>query len=127
MRGAVLSVVAANVGGMYEVDFVEFPSGSAAASGEFFERAFGWKVTPYGPDYADVRAPGITFGFQADKAEQPRAPLVTIRTDDLAAARAAVAAAGGKVTVEPFGFPGGRRFHFREPGGSELAVWCPEP
>jgi predicted enzyme related to lactoylglutathione lyase len=119
-------VVAASVGGMYEVDFVEFPSTSSAASGRFFERAFGWATTPYGPDYADVRAAGITFGFQANAAEQARTPLVTIRTDDLAAARTAVEEAGGVVTVEPFGFPGGRRFHFREPGGSELAVWCPE-
>jgi predicted enzyme related to lactoylglutathione lyase len=121
-----LSVAAANVGGMYEVDFVEFPSSSATASGEFFTRAFGWPVTPYGPDYTDVRATGLTFGFQADTAERPRAPLVTIRTDDLAAARTAVEAAGGVVTTEPFTFPGGRRFHFREPGGSELAVWCRE-
>ena len=119
-------MVTASVGGMYEVDFVEFPSTSAAASGEFFERAFGWAVTPYGPDYTDVRAAGPTFGFQADKAQQTRAPLVTIRTDDLAEARTAVEAAGGVVTTEPFAFPGGRRFHFREPGGSELAVWCPE-
>ena len=111
---------------MYEIDFVEFPSASATASGQFFERAFGWAVTPYGPDYTDVRTTGVTLGFQADAAEQPRAPLVTIRTDDLAAAREAVTAAGGVVTTEPFSFPGGRRFHFREPGGSELAVWCPE-
>ncbi|SEF35974.1 hypothetical protein SAMN05421837_109131 [Amycolatopsis pretoriensis] len=111
---------------MFEVDFVEFPSTSATASGEFFTRAFGWQVTPYGPGYADVRAAGLTFGFQANAAEQARAPLVTVRTDDLAAARTAVEAAGGEVTKEPFSFPGGRRFHFREPGGSELAVWCPE-
>ncbi|MGW5742438.1 VOC family protein [Amycolatopsis sp. NPDC003861] len=108
---------------MFEIDFAEFPSTSAEASGRFFERAFGWKATPYGPDYTDVRAEGLTLGFQADAAEQPRAPLITIRTDDLAAAREAVAAAGGVVTKEPFAFPGGRRFHFREPGGSELAVW----
>ncbi|WP_410590949.1 VOC family protein [Amycolatopsis sp. lyj-23] len=111
---------------MDEVDFAEFPSSSAAASGRFFERAFGWTVTPYGPDYTDVRAGGLTLGFQSDPAERPRAPLVTIRTDDLVVARTAVEAAGGVVTKEPFAFPGGRRFHFREPGGSELAVWSPE-
>lgn len=111
---------------MYEIDFAEFPSTSAAASGRFFERAFGWAVTPYGPDYTDVRTGGVTLGFQSDAAEQSGAPLLTIRADDLAAARKAVEAAGGEVTKEPFAFPGGRRFHFREPGGSELAVWCRE-
>ncbi|MEQ0563859.1 VOC family protein [Amycolatopsis sp. NEAU-NG30] len=111
---------------MFEIDFAEFPSTSAGASGDFFERAFGWKVTPYGPQYTDVRAAGLTLGFQEDPAERPSAPLVTVRTDDLAAAREAVIAAGGELTREPFAFPGGRRFHFREPGGNELAVWCPE-
>ncbi|MCO5997492.1 VOC family protein [Actinoallomurus rhizosphaericola] len=110
---------------MSTVDFVEFPSESASASGRFFEEAFGWRSTSYGPDYVDVQGGGVTLGFQADPAERPGAPLVTIRTGDLDAARRAVEAAGGVVTVEPFGFPGGRRFHFREPGGCELAVWCP--
>jgi predicted enzyme related to lactoylglutathione lyase len=32
--------------------------------------------------------------------------------------------AGGGVIVKPiFSFPGGRRFHFRDPSGNELAVW----
>ena len=30
---------------------------------------------------------------------------------------------GGEITKEIFQFPGGRRFHFREPGGGEFAVW----
>ncbi|WP_206788052.1 VOC family protein [Amycolatopsis sp. MtRt-6] len=111
---------------MYEIDFAEFPSTSAAASARFFESAFGWAVTPYGPDYTDVRADGLTLGFQSNTAERTSAPLVTIRTDDLATTRKAVEAAGGVVTREPFAFPGGSRFHFREPGGSELAVWTPE-
>jgi predicted enzyme related to lactoylglutathione lyase len=110
---------------MYTVDFVEFPCGSASRSGRFFEEAFGWTTTSYGPDYVDVHADGIGLGFQADPSEKPTAPLVTIRTDDLAAARKAIENAGGVVTVKPFDFPGGRRFHFREPGGCELAVWCP--
>ncbi len=35
----------------------------------------------------------------------------------------AVQAAGGSITRQPFSFPGGRRFHFREPGGNELAAF----
>ncbi|WP_433192816.1 VOC family protein [Nocardia sp. CA-107356] len=110
---------------MYTIDFVEFPSDSAADSARFFANAFGWSPTPYGPDYVDIQGAGITLGFQADADEKPSAPLVTIRADDLTEARRAVEAAGGVVTVEPFDFPGGSRFHFREPGGSELAVWRP--
>ncbi|GAA0353897.1 VOC family protein [Micropruina glycogenica] len=110
---------------MYAVDMVEFPSSSAERSGAFFARVFGWRSTAYGPDYVDVQGGGVALGFQSDKQEQASAPLVVIRAADLEQARAAIEAAGGEVTVEPFDFPGGRRFHFREPGGSELAVWCP--
>ena len=31
--------------------------------------------------------------------------------------------AGGIIVKPPFSFPGGRRFHFMDPSGNELAVW----
>jgi predicted enzyme related to lactoylglutathione lyase len=31
--------------------------------------------------------------------------------------------AGGKIVKPIFSFPGGRRFHFADPSGYELAVW----
>ncbi|NNF07767.1 MAG: VOC family protein, partial [Candidatus Eisenbacteria bacterium] len=34
-----------------------------------------------------------------------------------------VVAAGGQICREIFEFPGGRRFHFLDPSGNELAVW----
>lgn len=37
---------------------------------------------------------------------------------------AKVEAAGGQIVKPIFTFPGGRRFHFTEPGGSELVVWA---
>lgn len=94
---------------MYGIDMVECPSSAADASGAFLERAFGWAPTAYGPDYVDVQGGGISLGFQSDVTERTNAPLVVIRA----------------VTVDPSDFPGGRRFHFREPGGCELAVWRP--
>jgi predicted enzyme related to lactoylglutathione lyase len=110
---------------MYHIDMVEFPSRRASASGTFFEEVFGWSQTAYGDDYVDVQGAGVALGFQSDASEQPSAPLVVIRADDLDHAREAIEAAGGTITAEPFDFPGGRRFHFREPGGAELAVWRP--
>ena len=50
-------------------------------------------------------------------------PLVVLFSADLDATLAAVKAAGGAVVKEPFAFPGGRRFHFADPSGNELAVW----
>ena len=44
-------------------------------------------------------------------------------SEDLDATLAAVEAAGGTIVKPPFTFPGGRRFHFSDPSGNELAVW----
>jgi hypothetical protein len=49
--------------------------------------------------------------------------LVVIYATDLAAMEADVVAAGGTIVKPAFAFPGGRRFHFTDPNGNELAVW----
>jgi len=50
-------------------------------------------------------------------------PLVILYATDLEAMEAKVTAAGGTITKPIFSFPGGRRFHFADPAGNELAVW----
>ena len=103
------------------IDYVEFGSPDLAASRAFFEAAFGWSFTDYGPDYVAFDKAGISGGFA--EAEDRVAPLVILYADDLDAAEASVREAGGEVVVPQFDFPGGRRFHFREPGRNLLAVW----
>lgn len=107
----------------YKIDYLEFPSPNGAATRAFFERAFGWRFTSYGPTYDAMDDAGIDAGIQGDRGEATEAPLPVIRTLDLEQAERDVVAAGGVVTRAAFDFPGGRRFHFREPGGNELAVW----
>ncbi len=53
-------------------------------------------------------------------------PLVILYGEDLEAVQAKVTAAGGVIVREIFSFPGGRRFHFHDPAGNEMAVWGPE-
>jgi predicted enzyme related to lactoylglutathione lyase len=106
-----------------KIDYVEFASGNLDNSKTFFAKAFGWSFQDYGPTYAAMTNAGLNGGFQADPAEASAAPLVILKADDLDAALASVTAAGGTVLKPIFSFPGGRRFHFREPGGNELAVW----
>ena len=43
--------------------------------------------------------------------------------DDLEDLQKQVEAAGGRIAKPIFDFPGGRRFHFLDPDGYELAVW----
>jgi predicted enzyme related to lactoylglutathione lyase len=106
-----------------KIDYVELASRNIAATQTFLAKAFDWTFTDYGPEYQALANAGIDGGvFQsADEALKP--PLVILKADDLAAAETAVKLAGGVITQPPFSFPGGRRFHFREPGGNEMAVW----
>ena len=62
-------------------------------------------------------------GLNPVRPSGPGLPLVILYSDDLDATLDTVRAAGGEVTEEPFEFPGGRRFHFTDPFGNELAVW----
>ncbi|MCX7888803.1 MAG: VOC family protein [Rhodobacteraceae bacterium] len=104
------------------IDYIELPSRDVAATSAFFASAFGWGTVDYGPDYRGLAEAGIDGGIDGT-ADRAAAPLVILKAEDLAAAEARVRAAGGTVTRPAFAFPGGRRFHFREPGGTEMAVW----
>ena len=106
-------------------DFLELPVGDVAAARDFYARAFGWEMTGFGPSYACTMTGDVDLGLQADAAERSAAPLIVIRVDDVEAALAQVEGAGGSVTRTIFSFPGGRRFHFRDPDGNELAAYRP--
>ena len=106
-----------------KIDYLEMPvaSGDLAQTTAFYGAAFGWQFTPYGPQYSAF-SEGLDGGFDATP-EAVQKPLPVLYAADLEACHAAVIAAGGTVLREIFAFPGGRRFHFRDPAGNELAVW----
>jgi uncharacterized protein len=110
-----------------KIDYIEFQTPALADSKAFFAKAFGWSYTDYGPHYASFAGAGIDGGFdggvESDDAVGPKPALIVLKADDLAAAERAVIAAGGQIVKPAYAFPGGRRFHFREPGGNDLAVW----
>lgn len=103
-----------------KIDYVEFNSPDMMATKTFFADAFGWSFNDYGPEYQELADAGISGGIAAGPLAPP---LVILRTDDLEGALARVTAAGAQITRPIFDFPGGRRFQFREPGGTEMAVW----
>ena len=105
-----------------KVDYVEFPGGDLAATKAFCGKAFGWTFTDYGPTYIAFNE-GLDGGFHTDEADAIQKPLVILFAKDLEAMEAKVKAAGGTITKAIFSFPGGRRFHFADPDGYELAVW----
>ncbi len=105
-----------------KIDYIEFPSTSRALTSAFFQAAFGWGITSYGPIYDGVEGAGIDGGVDGSD-NRVAATMAVVRTDDLDDAERRVLAAGGVITRPQFDFPGGRRFHFREPGGNEMAVY----
>lgn len=103
-----------------KIDYLEFSSPDLPATKAFFGQAFGWRFNDYGPDYQELADAGLAGGIAAGS---PAPPLVILRTDDLEVALARVTEAGAAITRPIFAFPGGRRFQFREPGGTEMAIW----
>ena len=105
------------------INYVEFKANDLEAIKAFYQQAFGWKFTDYGPTYVAFSESGLEGGF--DKSNEPivNGALVVLYHQKLESIQASIVQAGGKISKEIFSFPGGRRFHFTDPAGNELAVW----
>lgn len=106
---------------MARLNYLELPVTDTGRAKAFYGAAFGWTFSDFGPSYAATTSGDTDVGFDSDS--ERKAALPVIEVADLDAALAAVEAAGGRVTVAIFAFPGGRQFHFADPDGHELAVW----
>jgi predicted enzyme related to lactoylglutathione lyase len=107
---------------MARPNYFELPARDIAAAKRFYAEAFGWTLTDFGPTYAATLTGDVDIGLQGDMAEAAKAPLPVIDVADLEAALADVQRAGASIVRPIFAFPGGRRFHFLDPNGNELAV-----
>ena len=106
------------------IDYVELAVMDIERAKRFYGAAFGWTFTDHGPGYCEFADGRLTGGFTTFAPPQPGGgALVILYADDLAAAQARIEAAGGRVVRPAYDFPGGRRFHFADPDGYELAVW----
>ena len=109
-----------------KINYVELPARDFDAVEHFYKNAFGWQFTDFGPEYRAFTDGVIDGGFyKADASSSTKrgAALVIVYVDDLEKTRASVLGSGGTMLKEIFSFPGGRRFHFADPNGNELAVW----
>lgn len=107
-----------------QIDLIEFPVKSEEQlkqTKEFFTNVFEWKYNDWGDDYSDTTDSGASSGVNADGGASM--PLAVIYSSDLEKTKELVLKNGGKVITDIYSFPGGRRFHFTEPNGNELAVW----
>ncbi len=109
----------------HAIDYIEFATQDLAAARDFLSAVFGWKFTDYGPQYTSFEDGRIYGGLRSDLKTVPAAgnPTVVMYSSSLEKSLVRVKAAGGRVTAEPYEFPGGRRFEFAAPGGLALSVW----
>jgi uncharacterized protein len=107
----------------FQMDYIEFPATDIEATKRFYGAVFGWNFTDYGPNYTSFHDGRLAGGFTMSAKPVKGGALVVLYAKDLAATQRKLIEAGGKITIEPFEFPGGRRFHFADPNGNELAVW----
>ena len=112
---------------MAKLNYVELPVKQIAGARDFYGKAFGWTFNDYGPDYAAMEGGEVAVGLNGSDDHAIAQVLALIEVEDLEAALEKVVSANGSVTVPIFAFPGGRRFHFRDPDGNELGVFVNEP
>jgi predicted enzyme related to lactoylglutathione lyase len=105
-----------------QVQYLEFLSKDIRRAKAFYTESFGWKFTDYGPDYTAFEGDYVDGGFTTGEPVKGSV-LVILYSDNIEATQQKIVAAGGSIVKDIFSFPGGRRFHFTDPDGYELAVW----
>jgi predicted enzyme related to lactoylglutathione lyase len=108
---------------MNRPNFIELPAADLGAAKSFYSSLFGWSLADYGPTYSCTTTGDVDVGLQGDLRDAPAAPLPVVAVADLEATFESVKRLGGTIVKPIFSFPGGRRFHFRDPNGNELAAW----
>lgn len=109
----------------HRIDYFELPTNDLGTAKRFYSGAFDWHFSDYGPSYAGFAYPNAereAGGISSD-ADHTRAALAILYSDNLELSEEKVRSAGGRIVKPIFSFPGGRRFHFTDPSGNELAVW----
>jgi len=109
------------------INYIEFPLNKVAETKTFYQEVFGWEFTDWGPSYLSFSGAGIDGGFNGESTVEATKPgvLVVLFADDLEATLVRVKESGAEIIAEIYDFPGGRRFHFIDPNGNELAIWSP--
>ena len=113
----------------FQMDYIEFPATDIAATKTFYHQVFGWEFKDWGPGYTSFHDGRLAGGFNGESqpadadSTKTRGVLVVLYAASLDDTYRNLKAAGGKIVREIFEFPGGKRFHFADPNGNELAVW----
>ncbi len=108
-----------------KINYVELALSNVDSTTQFYSVVFGWEFQEWGPGYLSFSGSGVDGGFSGERkpSEVGTGPLVVLYADDIEAKLQAIRVTGCHICTETFDFPGGRRFHFTDPNGNEIAVW----
>ncbi|SNR39455.1 VOC family protein [Lutibacter flavus] len=105
------------------INYIEFKAKDLEKIKEFYIKSFNWTFTDYGPTYTAFSESGLEGGFEKTENNVVNGALVVLYHNNLDLIMKKVIASNGEISKDIFTFPGGRRFHFMDPAGNELAVW----
>ena len=109
-----------------KINYIELPATNIELVKAFYQNTFDWQFVDYGNDYTAFNDGFINGGFY--KSEQActtanGSVLIVLYAKNLENSVAKVVNNNGRIIKPIFEFPGGRRFHFTDPCGNELAIW----
>lgn len=106
-----------------KINYIELQAPDLEAIKNFYAKSFAWTFTDYGPDYVAFNDGSLDGGFAKGEGKAAISPLVILFSNNLEQSVETINQNGGKILKPIYNFPGGRRFHFTDPAGNELAVW----
>ena len=105
------------------INYIEFKANDLEKIKDFYSATFGWSFTDYGPAYVAFSDSGLEGGFEKTEEKIINGALIVLYHENLGQIKDREKQAGGTIVKDIFSFPGGRRFHFTDPSGNELAIW----
>lgn len=106
------------------INYIEFKAHNLEKIKQFYSKCFGWVFTDYGDTYIAFSESGLEGGFEKTDDKIINGVLVVLHHKNLDLIKKKIIEAKGVISIDIFSFPGGNRFHFIDPSGNELAVWC---
>lgn len=106
------------------IDYVEIPVTDLKKTRDFFVSLFGWSFQEWGDEYMSFNDGHLEGGFRRSEEPAPSTGvLVIFYSENLERDVERVKELGASISQDIFAFPGGRRFHFVDPVGTEYAIW----
>mgnify|MGYP001585120435 CR=1 FL=1 len=105
------------------ISYVEFKAKDLEKIKEFYSVCFDWTFTDYGLTYISFSESGLQGGFEKTENDIVNGALTVLYHSNLDVIKNKIIESNGEISKDIFSFPGGRRFHFTDPSGNELAVW----